>query len=585
MACAKAQVHTPACASLPQAGQVWRYVCNVNPLSTNSELSQVDHDTMALSETLTTVDVGGGSHSANSDSVHLAISAALADSFKLASSTQLTSSGLVPATLDVDSASTKHPAAGDKTESATLATIVWPGTAPQNASSSAPQHTVSSRHTSPPRSPAARLFPHKSVLSTHASSAVPDIISDDPIMQYDTPPSTVELYPIGPPTPPNESQKPLYACSRSLAPGHRHDNSQVARRFTTPLNLHQLPRGDSFPATPNTMSPRSSLSPLPHSPSMRSRPSDLSPATSRGGWVRRSIRRSPVRLGADRPPSLSPSRHTPAAGGAAQRSAGSAALRPTASAVELSHMATDSLAGSVVGDHIFDASADALEPMRTGRGALRRADSSGSQRSITPPASVANSSFVASPRLPWAPRTERRRPVKLGAASKSPATRARHPPAALSTTPGSGLSSTSFLDEYEDAASIVRLRHSSTLGANVLRPSASAMDMLADRSTAGGASFMSAAAHTDAPSDACPLSPHSRLPSLASRLGGSSSSRMAYLRALHTAEVDAAARKPAAEEIRLGAPALNFRTYDFALSRQFTFSDGTRIRMPQDPSA
>lgn len=526
-------------------------------------------------------------HSANSDSVQLAISVALADSFKLASSTQLTSSGLVRATMDMGSYSAKHlaPEPGDKGESATLATIVWPGSELQEASASAPQHPISSPKTaspSSPRSPVARHIHRKSVLSTqalssrHTSSAVPEIVSDGPIMSFEAPASTVDLYPVAPPTPPNDN--PLYVAHPSCTSDRRAQTSPFIRPPAALRSAEHLPRRDSFSRTPlSTMSAHSSSrSPLPRSPSMKSQPPDLSPASARGGWVRRDVRRSRVRLGADRMPSLSASRHTPAAGGPAVRSSGSAALRPSSSAIELGRIATfGSLASSMDGSQMCEPPADNIPPVRTGRSALRRSDVDGSQLSMTPPASVAGSSVAASPRLPWAPRSERRQPVRFGAVSKSPAASARHTPAAHGGS--------SFLNEYDDVESLVRLRRSSTVGSHVLRPSASAIEMLSGHSMVGSASFMSAAGRTDAPSDGAALSPRSgRRPLLAARLGGTSE-RARYLQAMQPPSDLDTRRSTAPEDIPLGIHGLNFRTYDFALSRQFTFSDGSRIRMPQDP--
>lgn len=211
-------------------------------------------------------------------------------------------------------------------------------------------------------------------------------------------------------------------------------------------------------------------------------------------------------------------------------------------------------------------------------------------RSVTPPGSVAGSSAGVSPRVPWTRRTERRQQLRLGAVSKSPVNYARHTPAALA--------SSSFLDEYDDAESLIRLRRSNTVAARALRPSASATDMLANQSAMGDGSFMSAggltasgvtmaaaaaACRRGAPSDGSMLSPRGgRRLSLAARLGGGSD-RYRYLRALYMgSHSDMGTPDEAPPPTPMGVPSLNFRKYDFALSRQFTFSDGTSIRMPQD---
>lgn len=601
---ASAQAATPA--SLPQAGEVWRYVCNVNPLSTLSEFSQVDPDSSELLSTMNTAETDARVHSAtDADSVQLAISAALADSFKLASSTQLASSGLVPASLGVGSPGAKQPAsaAGDKAESATLATIVWPGSTPPDATTSAPQPTVSSADdgspsSTSPRSPDAHPTTRRSGITQRFShtipSAVPEIMSDDPIGFSSPTPSTIDLYPVAPRTPPTNT--PLQLSRPSSPRAQQATKTRPAGPFIPPLppldTRLDLRHRDNYSRTPrSTYSPRSSSrSPLPRSSSFMSQPHDLSPASARGAWVRRSVRRGNVRLGAERLPSQSPSRHTPAAAGAAIRSDGSSMLRPSQSAIELGTTAGGgSEALSVDGSHLGGGSATPrTSPVRIGRGSIRRADGDGgSARSVTPPGSVAGSSLAVSPRLPWAPRVERRRPIKLGAASRSPAAAARHPPAAMV--------SSSFLDEYEDAESIMRLRRLSTVGGRSMRASPS-VDMLTSPSAVAGASFFSGAGLTtygtaaaaaaiasdggrlaSTQSDCASLT---RRASLASRLGGGRD-RSRYLRALYMS----AEQAPPAAATPPGVPSLNFRQYDFALSRQFTFSDGSRITLPQEDKA
>lgn len=567
-------------ASLPHAGQIWRYVYNVNPLSTSSEPSQVDQGLYGTSGSMSRADseVEAYFHSATqADSIQLAISAALADSYKLASSAHLASSGLVPASPHVGSPSVRRQTtpAGDKEESATLATIVWPGAPPPEVQSVAPLPTVSSLSdgcSSSPRSPASHHPSRNSMqpkphFSRQVSSAVPEIVSDDPVEFIRPSSSTVDLYPVPPRTPPNNSidDNPLYLPDLGSPTASRPSTSPFIPNLPARDALQSLQHRERSPTPQSTFSP--SPSPRP------TQPHDLSPASARGGWVRRDVRRRSVRLGADRLPSASPSRHTVAAAGPASRSAGSSMLHASRSALELRSQTSFDAASVDGSEH------GAAVALRTGRGVHRRADSdAGSHRSRTPPGSVAGSSFAASPRLPWAPQTERRArrsssALRLGATSRSPAAFARHPPAAAP------LASSSFLDEYEDAETLVRLRRSSTATGRTLRPCASATDLRGGSSVAAGASFFSAG-RIGAPSEAA--SDLSRRPSLAARLGGGRD-RGRYLQTLYTNSIRSTDRPPAAPAATPpGVPSLNFRTYDFGLSRKFTFSDGSRIKVHGD---
>lgn len=352
-------------------------------------------------------------------------------------------------------------------------------------------------------------------------------------------------------------------------PRHTYRNLGAERNLNDPQPATQPPRPHSTPL-------------MPQHPQ---RPAGAEPT--HAARRRRELRRRQLMLGAERPRSASAVRHTRAAFGTVTRSAGAATLNARRSGVDLHSRGIGDASGA-----LDSAGCGTSTPCGVAAVSGDHSDVD-SLPGGTSPVSVAGSSRGGSPRLPWRPRSLERRSASLQVGA--PREQRSQQDVPRDTTASDTYDDLSFFsssvddvqdDDIADSPTPTRLggvTHLHPIHASISGPylpescvggGARRLLRLGHRPgqyVAGDDTFMALSA---APSDVIPMTtPEGHEPAQSAGYGPRRD-RNRYMRLLYSRETGRSPDTPP------GVPSLNFKKYEFPMTRTFTFSDGSRVRMP-----